>query len=105
MITDSLTDGERTLVPNEIDIDPDDLSETLPIRLTVTQDLATPKPSRFVAGSRSAITIASPQASNLLAFGWRFLSATRSTSASALEGPKSALQTLLRVYGTIVSET
>lgn len=96
VIMDSLTDGERTLFPNEIDIDPDDLSETLPIRLTVNQDATDAE----AVAIRRWIPVGghdrSPTREQLLAFGWRFLSATRSTSASALEGPNSALQTLLR---------
>jgi putative ATP-dependent endonuclease of OLD family len=43
VIMDSLTDAERTLFPNEIDIDPADQAETLPIRLTVAQDVVDPE--------------------------------------------------------------
>ena len=92
----SLTDVERTLFPNEIDIDPHDLSETLPIRLTVAQD---PEDAEAVAIRRWFPVGGhdrSPTREQLLAFGWRFLQATRSMSASALEGPNSALQSLLR---------
>jgi putative ATP-dependent endonuclease of OLD family len=96
VVLDSLTDDERTLFPGEIDIDPDDQSETLPIRLAVTQDVADADAVAVrrwfpVAGHERA-----PTREQLAAFGWRYLSAVRGTSASAIEGPASALQTLLR---------
>ena len=96
IVLDSLTDDERTLFPNEIDIDPDDQSETLAIRLTVTQDDVDAEAVAVrrwfpVAGHERG-----PTREQLAAFGWRYLSAVRGTSASAIEGPASGLQTLLR---------
>jgi len=96
VIMDSLTDAERTLFPNEIDIDPNDMSETLPIMLTVAQEATDAEAVAirrwFPVGGHDR----SPTREQQLAFGWRFMPATRSTSASALEGPNSALHALLR---------
>lgn len=95
VVMDSLTDAERTLFFNEIDVDAGDHVESLSICLTVTQD---PVDSEAVAVRRWFPVGGhdrGPTREQMAAFGWRFLSAVRNTSSTHLEGPTSALKTLL----------
>ena len=87
---------DRTLFASEIDIAEADEAETLRVQMTVS---ANPDDSEAVdirrwfpdAGHQRA-----PSRDQLLRFGWRYLPATRNASAAAVDGPNSALQTLLR---------
>jgi putative ATP-dependent endonuclease of the OLD family len=90
------TDPERTLFPREISIDPDDRSESLRVQLVVAAD---PDDSEAVTIRRwfpEAGHDRAPTREQLLAFGWRYLPATRSASASSVDGPDSALRALLQ---------
>ncbi|MFE3197763.1 ATP-dependent endonuclease [Embleya sp. NPDC059237] len=91
-----LTGEERRLFYREIDIDPEDqTTATLKIRLDVEP----------VDGDPEAITIRrwlpgtaegrAPTRDQIAALGWRYLSANRTAGASLLDGPNSALRTLL----------
>jgi putative ATP-dependent endonuclease of OLD family len=92
----AFTDAERTLFPREISINPGDRGESLRVQLVVGLD----------PDDEDAVTIRrwfpesgherGPTREQLEAFGWRYLPATRSSSAVALHGPNSALQTLLK---------
>ena len=89
-------DEDRALFTSEIDIAESDQAETLRVQMTVSPD---PDDEDTVdirrwfpdAGHQRA-----PTRDQLLRFGWRYLPATRNASASAVDGPNSALQTLLR---------
>lgn len=89
-------DEDRTLFASEIDIAETDQAETLRVQMTVSPD---PDDEEAVdirrwfpdAGHQRA-----PSRDQLLRFGWRYLPATRNASAAAVDGPNSALQTLLR---------
>ncbi len=89
-------DEDRALFAGEIDVARADKSETLRVQMTVSLD---PDDEEAVdirrwfpdAGHQRA-----PSRDQLLRFGWRYLPATRSASAAAVDGPNSALQTLLR---------
>lgn len=99
-------DEDRALFTHEIDINAADKREMLRVRMTVSPD---PDDSEAVnvrrwfpdAGHQRA-----PSRDQLLRFGWRYLPANRSASSGALDGPNSALQTLLRAIelGTERSE-
>lgn len=92
----AFTDPERRLFPHEISIDQATKAESLRVRLEVTAD---PDDDEAVAIRRWF-----PEAGHdrpatreqLVAFGWRYLPATRGASAASLDGPNSALQTLLQ---------
>ena len=89
-------DEDRALFASEIDIGETDQAETLRVQMTVSPD---PDDDEAVdirrwfpdAGHQRA-----PNRDQLLRFGWRYLPATRNASAAAVDGPNSALQTLLR---------
>ena len=90
------TDQERRLFPQEISIDQTTKAESLRVRLEVAAD---PDDSEAVAIRRwspEAGHDRAPIREQLAAFGWRYLPATRGASAASLDGPNSALQTLLR---------
>ena len=90
------TDSERTLFPREISIDPADKSESLRVQLVVAAD---PDDSEAVTIRRwfpEAGHDRAPTREQLLAFGWRYLPATRGASASSVDGPDSALRALLQ---------
>lgn len=57
---------------------------------TIRVERSLPLADRFEGGNSS------PTVKQMAAFGWRYLPASRSTSANAMEGSASALQTLLR---------
>jgi putative ATP-dependent endonuclease of the OLD family len=89
------TDAERTLFPREISVNADDKSESLGVQMVVTvdpddDDAVTIRRWFPEAGHERA-----PTREQLAAFGWRYLPATRGTTASALDGPNSALHALL----------
>jgi putative ATP-dependent endonuclease of the OLD family len=90
------TDPERTLFPREISIDAEDKTESLTIQLVVGAD---PDDADAVTIRRwfpEAGHDRAPTREQMLAFGWRYLPATRVASASSLDGPNSALQALLQ---------
>lgn len=90
------TDDERAVFTREISIHPTERTESLRVQLVVTVD---PDDEEAVAIRRwfpEAGHDRGPSRAQLDAFRWRYLAATRDASASALEGPRSALQTLLR---------
>ena len=90
------SDAERTLFPREISISADDGTESLRVQLVVDAD----------PDDEEAVTVRrwfpesgherAPTREQLMAFGWRYLPATRGASASSLDGPNSALQALLK---------
>ena len=90
------TDTERTLFPREISIDAGERSESLKVQLVIAVD---PDDDQAVIVRRwfpEAGHERTPTREQLLAFGWRYLPATRGAAASTLEGPNSALQALLK---------
>jgi putative ATP-dependent endonuclease of OLD family len=90
------TDGERALFHREISVDQTDQSESLRVQLVVGAD---PDDDVAVTIRRwfpEAGHTRGPSREQLDAFGWRYLSATRGTSISSMDGPSSALQTLLK---------
>ncbi|WP_176484075.1 AAA family ATPase [Glutamicibacter sp. BW80] len=92
----SFTDAERILFHREIDIDPDDRSESLDVRLEVQID---PEDTESVLISRwcpGRGEVRNPTREQIVAFGWRYLPAARSSSANHLEGRDGAVQVLLR---------
>jgi putative ATP-dependent endonuclease of OLD family len=93
---DDFTDVERTLFPAEISVAPDDYTESMRVQLAVAvdeDDAETVTIRRwFPEGGHPR----PPTRDQLVAFGWRYLPATRGASATALEGPASALQSLLK---------
>lgn len=89
-------DSERTLFPREISIDQNDKSESMRVQLVIGSD---PDDDQAVTVRRwfpEAGHDRSPTREQLAAFGWRYLPATRGTSAASLDGPNSALQALLK---------
>lgn len=92
----SFSDAERVLFHREIDIDPDDSSESLDVRLEVLID---PEDTESVLISRwcpGRGEVRSPTREQIAAFGWRYLPAVRSSSANHLDGRDGAVQVLLR---------
>lgn len=92
----SFSDAERVLFHREIDIDPDDSSESLDVRLEVLID---PEDAESVLISRwcpGRGEVRSPTREQIAAFGWRYLPAVRSSSANHLDGRDGAVQVLLR---------
>lgn len=88
-------DPERALFPREISVDPGDQSESLRVQLVIAAD---PDGDQAITVRRwfpEAGHDRTPTREQLAAFGWRYLPATRGTSASSLDGPNSALQALL----------
>jgi putative ATP-dependent endonuclease of OLD family len=93
---DTFTDDERRLFHREIDIDPDDSSESLTVRLEVLVDPEDPDSvliSRWCPGRGEVRT---PSREQVVAFGWRYLPAVRGSSVNQLEGSSGAVQVLLR---------
>lgn len=92
----SFTDEERILFHREIEIDPENKSESMPVRLEVALDPDDSESvviSRWCPGRGEVRALTREQLSKI---GWRFLPASRSTAASQLDGPNSAVQILLR---------
>lgn len=92
----NFTDAERTLFPREISIDGSDKSESMRVQLVITAD---PDDDAAITVRRwfpEAGHDRTPSREQFAAFGWRYLPATRGTSASSLDGPNSALQALLK---------
>ena len=90
------TDDERTLFHREISVAETDHSETLRVQLLVSAD---PDDADAVTIQRwfpEAGHDRAPSREQLVAFGWRYLPATRGASAAALDGPNSALQALFK---------
>lgn len=90
------TDPERTLFPREISVDTNDKSESMRVQLVIAAD---PDDDQAITVRRwfpEAGHDRTPTREQLAAFGWRYLPATRGTSASSLDGPNSALQALLK---------
>lgn len=88
---------ERTLFPREISISvTTDKSESMRVQLVLAAD----------PDDENAVTIRrwfpeaghdrTPTREQLVAFGWRYLPATRGAAAPSLDGPNSALRALLR---------
>lgn len=93
---DNFTEDERTLFHREIDVNKDEDSETLLVRLEVLADPEDPESiliSRWCPGRGE---VRSPTREQISAFGWRYLPAIRSSSASGLDGHGGAVQVLLR---------
>ena len=93
---DDFTEEERTLFHREIDIDSEDKSESLSVRLEVLIDPEDPESvliSRWCPGRGE---VRSPTREQIAAFGWRYLPAVRSSSTSSLDGQGGAVQVLLR---------
>ena len=89
-------DPDRTLFHREIDIDPVDKAKSLLVRLEVTID---PDDEDSVVVNRWSPGRGEVRALNreqLAAFGWRYLTASRGTSAALLDGANGAVQVLLR---------
>lgn len=92
----NFTNSERALFHREISIDPLTKTESLRVRLEVAADPDDPEavvikrwfPER--GDDRGA-----PSREQLAAIGWRYLPANRGSTASQLDGPKSALRVLL----------
>jgi putative ATP-dependent endonuclease of OLD family len=88
-------DTDRALFPSEIDVAESNKAESLRVRMTVS---ANPDDAEAVEIRRwfpDAGHERAPNRDQLLRFGWRYLPATRGASASSVDGPNSALQTLL----------
>jgi len=93
---DDFTVDERTLFHREIDIDSEDKTELLIVRLEVLVDPEDPESvliSRWCPGRGE---VRSPTREQIAAFGWRYLPAVRSSSTSSLDGQGGAVQVLLR---------
>jgi putative ATP-dependent endonuclease of the OLD family len=89
------TDAERALFTSEIHVAEDGATESLQVQLSVEQD---PEDEETVAIRRwfpRAGHERAPSSKQIEGFGWRYLPATRGVNASALEGPDSALRSLL----------
>lgn len=90
------TDDERASFYREIDIHPEDKSESLRIRLEVQVDPDDPESvliSRWSPGRRDVRNLTREQINN---FGWRYLSSRRQATAAHLDGTSGAIQTLMR---------
>ena len=90
------SDAERALFPREISIAEADKSESMRVQLVVATD---PDDDQAVTIRRwfpESGHERTPTRDQLVAFGWRYLPATRGASASSLDGPNSALQALLK---------
>ncbi|WP_437773482.1 ATP-dependent nuclease [Arthrobacter sp. KNU40] len=91
-----LTGEERAVFHREIDVDPIRKLESLEIRLEMIVDPEDPESvviSRWCPGRGE---VRAPSREQIAAVGWRYLPAVRTSSASQLEGPGGAVQTLLR---------
>lgn len=89
-------DSDRTLFHREIDINPADKSESLVVRLEVTIDPDDDDSvviNRWSPGRGEVRALTREQ---LDAFGWRYLTASRGTSAALLDGTNGAIPVLLR---------
>lgn len=86
----------RTLFHREIDIDPVDKSESLTVRLEVTIDPDDENSLVINRWSPGRGEIRALTREQLDAFGWRYLTASRGTSAALLDGTNGAVQVLLR---------
>lgn len=90
------TDDERILFHREIDFSKEEKTESLVVRLEVLADAEDPESvliSRWCPGRGE---VRSPTREQIAAFGWRYLPAVRSSSASGLDGHGGAVQVLLR---------
>ena len=99
------TNAERALFPREISVDANDKSESLRVQLVVAAD---PDDNEAISIRRwfpESGHERGPSREQLLAFGWRYLPATRGASAASLEGPSSALQALLQAIDLGVEKT
>jgi putative ATP-dependent endonuclease of the OLD family len=89
------TDDERALFTSEITVDTDGKTQHLLLQLDVASD---PEDAESVTIRRwfpEAGHDRGPSTRQLDGIGWRYLSATRSTSATSLDGRESALRSLL----------
>ena len=89
-------DEDRALFASEIDIAPTNRIETLRVQLSVELDSDDEDAVNIRRWFPDAGHQRAPSRDQLLRFGWRYLPATRNASAAAVDGPNSALQTLLR---------
>ena len=90
------TDDERASFYGEIDIHPEDKSESLRIRLEVQVDPGDAESvliSRWSPGRRDVQNLTREQINT---FGWRYLSSQRQASTAHLDGTSGAIQTLMR---------
>lgn len=92
----NFTDDERALFPREISIDQADKHEFLRVQLSVALDPDDPTAVTIRRWFPEGGHTRGPSRAQLLAFGWRYLPATRGASAAALDGPNSALHALLQ---------
>ncbi|MEJ6013382.1 AAA family ATPase [Corynebacterium sp. H127] len=91
-----LTEVERAAFHQEIDIHPEDKSESLRIRLEVQVDPDDSESvliARWSPGRRDVRNLTREQIDTL---GWRYLSSQRQSSAAHLDGASGAIQTLLQ---------
>lgn len=89
------SDAERTLFPSEISVAHEDGTESLLLQLRVELD---PSDDESVAIQRwfpDAGHERAPTREQLESFGWRYLRAGRTNAAGILDGPASAVRTLL----------
>nr|WP_255524065.1 AAA family ATPase [Terrabacter sp. MAHUQ-38] len=90
------SDPERTLFHREISVDAHDKSESMRVQLVIALD---PDDDQAVTIRRwfpESGHERTPTRDQMAAFAWRYLPATRGTSAASLDGPNSALQALLK---------
>lgn len=89
------SDAERTLFPSEISVAQGDETESLQLQLRVELD---PSDDEAVAIHRwfpDAGHERAPTREQLESFGWRYLRASRANATNVLDGPASAVRTLL----------
>ena len=92
----SFKDSERALFHREIDIDPGDATESLEVRLEAEIDPEDPEAIVMMRWCPGRGEVRTPSREQIAAFGWRYLTAARTSSTNQLEGSSGAVQVLLR---------
>lgn len=89
------TDAERTAFPHEVSVAMSGHGESLLLRLEAAVNPDDSDSLTIERGFPESGHTRSPSREQLAAFGWRYLSATRTATAAQLDGPNSAWQALL----------
>lgn len=90
-----LEPSEWTVFPHEATVEPGTDNRSLKLRMEVEVDPTDPDSITITRWFPDAGTARAPRREQLAALNWRFLPAFRSAAAGQIDGPNSALQSLL----------